>query len=331
MFGPKFSNPFQLWPNSPKRKSDTPIKRLKALASNGIKEEKRRKKEEKKEEKASRAKELKEKTLDKKREQKEQKKYQETLLRGEKEQKKKDRELRREEEIEEDKRKKETLKETKEQEKEEKLKLYKAEEARRLKFLKISLEDPKESSNLLESIKSFGPLPKREKEITKDLASYLIKLGFTQIIVEAPLPLGGKRADLLIGDEYLIEAKVGLLGLDPLASLKEKLGLYKDLKGCKIIIVIYGDAREDLVERLSLESDHFFNLVILGQIKPVRTNKLKDLEDLKLRKTKDKIREEKEIRAKVLKEALQKTLNLQKRGITPSFITKSQEDSNYSI
>lgn len=204
----------------------------------------------------------------------------------------------------------------------------KVEETRRLKLLKQSLEVPQETNALLRTIQNFQPTSKYEKENTESLASYLRKEGYGQIEIEAPLPIGNKRADLLIEEEYLIEAKINFLDLGHLASIKEKLDPYRTLKGCKVIIVIYGNAREDLVERLRIESqlDH---IIILGNIKPIRSSeRLKDIKGLKLKEARAKAKEDKIRRDKELREALQKAAKLQQEGLSPLFTSKEQEDKS---
>lgn len=96
------------------------------------------------------------------------------------------------------------------------------------------------------------------------LARYLNTKGF-KAECEAPLS-GNMRADVLVADSYIIEAKEDLAWKQPLQSLKEKLDKYYTFGSrYETIVVIYGDARADLERRLKDESRVPFELIILGR------------------------------------------------------------------
>lgn len=96
------------------------------------------------------------------------------------------------------------------------------------------------------------------------LARYLTNRGF-EAKTEVPLP-GGPRGDIVVLGKVLIEAKQDLGGLMPLASLKEKLDKYLPLLSrYTLVVLIYGDARADLEDRLLTEARTHFKYIRLGK------------------------------------------------------------------
>jgi len=139
--------------------------------------------------------------------------------------------------------------------------------------IKIAPVNPiSEIETLVGDIKTFQPrwdlkgrkLLLGENGTNAELAEHLKELGWNAR-KEVTLP-NKKRADLLVNDEYIIEAKPDLGWTDSyhIGDLTGKLVAYEDFPEYSVIVVIYGDARKDQLEVLD-KLGIYFLLVVLGE------------------------------------------------------------------
>lgn len=145
------------------------------------------------------------------------------------------------------------------------------------------LEEWKRRHNLEEVLKDFRPhwvykpnprgkMKKRleggEVGTNAELVRFLRRRNF-KVDTEVTLP-NGKRADILVKERdwnTIIEAKPNLMFQGKLASLMEEAQAHQLMGGrTKIIVLIYGDVRDDLLYRLKLSVGQSVPVIYLGKL-----------------------------------------------------------------